>query len=219
MNYEDVEQHYQEHQEEIEARLEEFKEVGELSDYRLFIELVFVILTSQTEAKKAWEAAEELDEKNLLLEGNEQQISKVLARNEVQYEENKASYIIDNRRMLSQPTLHNPTNELKLGEKLDTSDLEKTREWLVDNINGLGWKGASHFLRNIGYGNGFAIISGHIIDQMNELGVIDSTEQPSNRDEYLKLEEKLNDFSEENSIDIKALDLTLWSMKTGEVFK
>lgn len=219
MNYEEVKQHYEEHQEEIEERLEEFEEVGELSDYRLFIELVFVILTSQTEAKKAWSAAEELDDKNLLLEGNEEQIAKVLERNEVRYEENKASYIIDNRKMLSQPTLHNPTNELKLKEKLDTSDLEKTRGWLVENIKGIGWKGASHFLRNIGYGNGFGIISGHIIDQMNELDVLDSADQPSDKQDYIEAEEKLRKFSEEIDIDIKALDLTLWSMKTGEVFK
>ena len=219
MNYEEVKQHYQENKDEIEERLKEFDEVGELSDYRLFIELVFVILTSQTEAEKAWEAAEELDDKNLLLEGNKQQIGKVIERNKVQYEQNKASYIVDNRELLCQPTLQNPTNELKLKEKLDFSDLDKTREWLVDNIKGLGWKGASHFLRNIGHGDGLAIISSHIINQMNELEVVDSADAPSSKEDYLEMEERLEQFSQEIGIDIKALDLTLWSMKTGEVFK
>lgn len=219
MNYEEVKKHYRENQEEIEERLEEFEEVGELSDYRLFIELVFVILTSQTEAEKAWDAAEELDDRNLLLEGNEQQIAKVLERNEVQYEQNKASYIVDNREFLCQPTLHNPTNELKLKEKLDFSDLDKTREWLVDNIKGIGWKGASHFLRNIGHGDDLAIISSHIISHMNEFDVVESSEAPSNREEYLEMEDKVKQFSEEVGIETKALDLVLWSMKTGEVFK
>lgn len=219
MNYEEVKQHYQENKDEIEERLKEFDEVGELSDYRLFIELVFVILTSQTEAEKAWDAAEELDDRNLLLEGNKQQIARVIERNEVQYEQNKASYIVDNRELLCQPTLQNPTNELKLKEKLDFSDLDKTREWLVDNIKGLGWKGASHFLRNIGHGDGIAIISSHIINQMNELEVVDSADAPSSKEDYLEMEERLKQFSQEIGIDIKALDLVLWSMKTGEVFK
>lgn len=219
MNYEEVKEHYQENQDEIEERLEEFDEVGELSDYRLFIELVFVILTSQTEAEKAWDAGEELDDKNLLLEGNKKQIAKVIERNEVQYEQNKASYIVDNREVLCQPTLQNPTNELKLKEKLDFSDLDKTREWLVDNIKGLGWKGASHFLRNIGHGDGLAIISSHIINQMNELEVVDSADAPSSKEDYLEMEERMKQFSQEIGIDIKALDLVLWSMKTGEVFK
>lgn len=219
MNREDVKQQYKEKQPEIEQRLEEFQEVGELNDYRLFMELVFVILTSQTEAEKAWEATEELDDKNLLLEGNEAQIAEVLERNGVQYEENKSSYIVENRKMLSQPTLSNPTNELKLEEKLNLDDLEKSREWLVENIKGLGWKGASHFLRNIGYGDRFAIISSHIISSMNELGVIESADQPSDKEEYMKLEQRINDFSEDIGIDVEALDLVLWSMKNGEIFK
>jgi N-glycosylase/DNA lyase len=219
MNYEEVRHHYREHRGEIEKKLEEFEEVGESSDYRLFIELVFVILTSQTEAEKAWEAAKELDDRNLLLEGNKQQIAKILERNGVQYEENKASYIVENRELLSQPTLHNPTNELKLKEKLDCPNLDKTRGWLVDNVKGLGWKGASHFLRNIGHGDGLAIISSHIINQMNELDVIESAVAPSNKEEYLDMEEKLKEFSDDVGIDIRALDLVLWSMKTGEVFK
>ncbi|MFQ3275012.1 MAG: N-glycosylase/DNA lyase [Candidatus Nanohaloarchaea archaeon] len=219
MKAEKVKENYRDRKEEIEKRLSEFDELRDENDYRLFMELVFVILTSQTEAQKAWKATEELDDKNLLIEGNKEQIAKVLERNGVQYEKSKADYIIENREQLSQPTLSNPTNELKLREKLDEENLEKTRKWLVDNISGISWKGASHFLRNIGYGDSFAIISTHIVSQMYELGVIGESENPANREEYLKMEEELNEFAEEIGIEIKALDLVLWSMKTGEVFK
>lgn len=219
MNREEVVEQYREHRQEIEDRLEEFQELRDANDYRLFMELVFVILTSQTGARKAWNAVEELDEKNLLMEGNENQVAKVLAEKDVQYEESKASYIVENRELLSQPTLHNPTNELKLKEKLDTSNLEKTREWLVENIDGLGWKGASHFLRNIGYGDSFAIISRHILDQMTDIGVLDSSEPPQNKEEYLEMEDRIEEFSEDTGIEMKALDLALWSMRTGKIFK
>lgn len=219
MKPEKVRKQYKNRKEEIEKRLEEFEQLRDANDYRLFMELVFVILTSQTEAQKAWRAAEELDKKNLLIEGNREQISKVLEQKGVQYENNKAEYIVENRQQLSQPTLSNPTNELKFREKLDEENLEKTRKWLVDNIDGISWKGASHFLRNIGRGNSFAIISTHIVSQIHELGVIEKPDIPKNREEYLAIEEKLKGFSEEVKIEIKALDLVLWSMKTGEVFK
>lgn len=219
MKPEEVKQHYTGNQEEIKERLEEFEDLRDATDYRKFLELVFVILTSQTEAEKAWKAAESLDERNLILEGDREQIARILEANEVQYERNKADYIVKNREKLSQPTLSNPTNELKLGEKIDENNHQRSREWLAENIDGIKWKGASHFLRNIGYGNGFAIISGHIVTQMHDLGVIKSAERPGNQDEYVDLEQKLKDFSNQVDIDIKALDLVLWSMKTGKVFK
>ena len=47
MNPEDIRQHYEENKEEIQDRLDEFREIRESNDYRLFMELCFVILTSQ----------------------------------------------------------------------------------------------------------------------------------------------------------------------------
>ncbi|PSG99776.1 MAG: hypothetical protein BRC28_02935 [Nanohaloarchaea archaeon SW_4_43_9] len=219
MNIDKVKAHYRERETEIEKRLEQFRALKDENDYRLFIELVFVILTSQTEAQKAWKATEELDEKNLLMEGNKGQIAEILRRNGVKYEENKASYIIQNRGKLSQPTLSNPTKELKLKEKIDGENLDKSRKWIVENIQGIGWKGASHFLRNIGYGNSFAIVSTHIVDLMHELDVIEKAEIPDNEEDYREMEEKLQNFSEKIGVEIKSLDLVLWSMKTGQVFK
>lgn len=219
MKPEEIKGHYRENLQEIENRLEKFRELREGSDYRLFMELCFVILTSQSSAKKAWKAVEELDSQNLLLEGDRSEIAEVLQEHEIQYEQNKTGYILDNRKFLSQPTLKNPTNELKLREKLDLENLEKTREWLVGNIKGISWKGASHFLRNIGYGDEFAIISNYITRNMLKLGLVEDAEPPTDREEYVEQEEKMRELAEELEIDIQALDLVLWSMETGEVFK
>jgi len=215
----DIQKHYEENREEIQDRLEEFRNLKESNDYRLFMELCFVILTSQSSAKNAWKAVEQLDDQNFLLEGDTSEIAEVLKQNEIQYEENKAGYLVENREFLSQPTLNNPTKELKIKEKLDLNDLEKTREWLVENIIGLSWKGGSHFLRNIGYGDNFAIVSSYISKTLFKLELIEEAELPKNKEKYLEQEEKVRELAEEVGISIQALDLVLWSMETGEIFK
>jgi len=219
MKTRELKQHYRDNQPEIENRIKEFKGLKESGEERIFQELIFVILTSQTDAKKAWEAAQEVEEKGLLLDGSREQIKDILAKNEVQYEENKAKYILENREFLTQPTLTNPEKGLKLKEKIFDKNPEKVREWLVENIKGLSWKGASHFLRNIGYGKDFAIISGHIIRKMHQLELIEEAEQPKNKEQYLKYERKLQEFSEDIQIPLEELDLVLWSYETGEIFK
>lgn len=219
MNTEDIRKHYLENQEEIENRLDEFEELRDSSEKRWFQELVFVILSSQTSAKKAWNAAEELEKTGFLLDGSKEQIAKILAGNEIQYELNKAEYIFENREKLSQPTLKDPEKGLKLKDKVNPDNLEKSRKWLAENIKGMSWKGASHLLRNIGYGNSFGIISSHILTNLMDLGAIENADQPSNQEEYLEMEQKMRDIADKIDIDVKALDLVLWSMQTGEVFK
>jgi len=219
MNLEEIHTHYEENREEIENRLEEFRELRESNDYRLFMELYFVILTSQSSAKNAWKAVQQLDDLNLLIEGDKSEIAEILRKNEIQYEKNKAQYLIDNRKLLSQPTLKNPTNELKIKEKLNLNNLEKTRKWLVENIKGLSWKGASHFLRNIGYGDDFAIVSSYVSKTLFKLELIEEAELPKNKEKYLEQEKIVRELAEEVGISIQALDLALWSMETGEVFK
>lgn len=219
MNKQDIRQHFENNREEIEERLKDFKELRESNDYRLFMELCFVILTSQSSAKNAWKSVEKLDDENLLLEGDKSEIAEVLKQNEIQYEENKAGYLVENRKILSQPTLRNPTNELKIKEKLNTNDLEKTRKWLVENIKGLSWKGSSHFLRNIGYGDDFAIVSSYISKTLFTLELIEDAELPKDKETYMKQEEKVRKLADEVGLSLQSLDLTLWSMETGEVFK
>lgn len=219
MKRSDIEKQYEEQKEEIESRLEEFHELRDAPEERKFLELVFVILTSQTKAEKAWEAAKQLESQDLLTSGNDECIQQVLEEQDVQYAKEKASYIIENYENLSQPTLADPERKLKISNRIDVEDLDSSRDWFAENVKGISWKGASHFLRNIGYGNGFAIISSHIIDTMQELGLVEAAEPPRNREEYLELEERLQEFAEDTGIDIEALDLVLWSMKTGEVFK
>lgn len=219
METREIRKQYREKQEQIQKRIKEFKDLKEKDEERIFQELVFVILSSQTNAEKAWNAARELREKNRLTNGDGKEIEEILAENSVQYERDKAKYIIENRDFLTQPTLKDPEKGLKLKEKIFDKDPEKSRKWLTENIKGLSWKGSSHFLRNAGMGKDFAIISSHIVVKMHQLELIEEPELPGDRKEYLEYESKLREFSGEIDIPLEELDLVLWSMETGEVFK
>lgn len=219
MNKQEIFEHYESNKEEIESKLTSFEDLRDSSEERKFKELVFVILSSQTRAEKAWEACKNLEKQDLLLKGSEKEIEKILLEEDVSYPENKSKYIVSNREKLSQPTLQNPEKGLKISQKIDEENLEDSRAWFAENVKGISWKGSSHFLRNIGYGNSFGIISKHISTQMNDIGLNKSPEPPKSKEEYLKQEKVLQDFAKDIGIDIKALDLVLWSAKTGEIFK
>lgn len=94
------------------------------------------------------------------------------------------------------------------------------RDWLAQErqVKGLGYKEASHFLRNIGV-KGHAILDKHVMRCLVEVGVIDSAKPPSTRRKYLEVEQQLARFARDIGVDFDELDLVLWSMKTGEVLK
>ncbi len=86
------------------------------------------------------------------------------------------------------------------------------------NIKGIGFKEASHFLRNIGF-SGYAILDKHILNTLQELKIIKDSKPPSTRDKYIEIEEKLKGFADDVGIHIDEMDLLLWSEKTGEILK
>jgi len=142
--------------------------------------------------------------KHILLSHDKKKVANFLRRN-CRFHNNKASYIVEARKRI---------DELK---KLSKNGVE-ARDFLVKNIKGLSYKEASHFLRNIGYKN-LAIIDSHILNSLKELKVLRTNKRPKNREEYLKIEEKIKKFSQNIKIPMDELDLLLWSMKTGKVLK
>ncbi|MGI9533773.1 MAG: N-glycosylase/DNA lyase, partial [Thermodesulfobacteriota bacterium] len=109
----------------------------------------------------------------------------------------------------------------KIRELLDSFNCDTDRRdffALNKNIKGIGFKEASHFLRNIGY-KGYAILDKHILNSLVELNVIDENKLPSNRKRYLEIEKKYKIYAEYNDFDVDELDLLLWSEKTGKILK
>lgn len=99
-------------------------------------------------------------------------------------------------------------------------DPAERRDWLAQEkqVKGLGYKEASHFLRNIGV-KGHAILDKHVMRCLVEVGVLDSPRPPATRRQYLEVEQQLVEFARDIGVDFDELDLVLWSMKTGEVLK
>lgn len=203
---------YKERKDEIRRRLREFDEILDESDERVFADLCFCICTPQSKATTCWKAITSLSEKNLLMDGDEEQIAKYLEG--VRFNDAKARYIISARNFFKK----DETLELKK-RLLAFRDVFELREWLVRNVMGLGYKEASHFLRNIGLGRGLAILDRHILKNLKKYGVIDEIPKVLTKKAYLEIEEKLKAFSGRIGVSMGELDLLLWSQETGMVFK
>ncbi|MBU0628517.1 MAG: DNA lyase, partial [Nanoarchaeota archaeon] len=92
------------------------------------------------------------------------------------------------------------------------------REFIVTNVKGIGYKEASHFLRNIGHRN-LAILDRHILKNLQKLKVINKIPKTLNKKNYLLIEDRFYKFSKKIKIPMDELDLLFWSIETGKVFK
>src|SRR5438045_6272353 len=98
---------------------------------------------------------------------------------------------------------------MRLRERLVSfRDPIERRDWLAKDprVKGLGYKEASHFLRNIGF-EGYAILDKHIVRCLYELGVIGSPKQPTTRGRYLQTESEVRRLAKESRISFDALEL------------
>jgi N-glycosylase/DNA lyase len=198
---------------EIRARLTEFRAVWETgSDERLWEELVYCIFTAGASARMGLRSVEAV--RHLLLTGDQAALTQAL-QGVHRYPAARPGYIVVTREYLHEDC------GMRLRERLESfDDAWARRDWLARErrIKGLGYKEASHFLRNVGFG-GYAILDKHILRSLAELGVIKSPQPPTTRSRYLETEERLRQFAHDVAIDFDELDLVLWSMKTGEVLK
>lgn len=199
--------------EEIRKRISEFEDVWRAgTDERLWEEMVFCFFTGGCSARMGMRSVEAV--RPLLLTGDRAELASALVGRH-RYPNARAGYIVASRDFLREHC------GLRLREKLLSFDDDSgRRDWLVKEkrIKGLGYKEASHYLRNIGL-KGYAILDKHILRSLTELGIIDDPTPPSTRAKYLATEEKLKKLAKITGIDFDELDLVLWSMKTGEILK
>lgn len=204
---------YSERRDEIRARIREFEIIWESeTDERLWEEMVFCFFTGGCSAKMGLSSVEAV--RPLLMSGNHAELAAAL-RGKHRYPNARAGYIVASREFLQKHC------EMRLRDKLNSFDDHLARrDWLVKEkgIKGLGYKEASHFLRNIGF-KGYAILDKHVLRSMAELGIIDDPQPPGNRLKYLTIENRLKNLANLTNIDFDELDLVLWSLKTGEILK
>lgn len=200
-------------QNEIKTRLKEFKETWRrCEEDEIFVELVFCLLTPQSRAGICWDVVKSLKEDGLLLDGNQEQIAKKLKG--VRFKNRKAQYIVKARKIFS--------NNGRISIKSYLAKFHNSYEmrgWLVRNIKGMGYKEASHFLRNIGFGENMAILDRHILKNLKLLGIIEEIPASLPGKIYLEIERKVKEFARRIKIPLDSLDLILWCKETGEIFK
>lgn len=190
----------------IRNRLDEFRRVP-ASEY--FYEMVYCLLTPQTSAEHAEKVVTEL----------RRRLFHQLAFD--------PEGILGDRTMYIRFHATKSKHVLRLRNEFDTilaalgtsSDAYALREWLVKNVKGLGYKEATHFLRNVGRNGGLAILDRHILRNLQRYGAIRSAPATLTRKHYLRIERSFGRFSARIGIPVDELDLLFWSMETGAIRK
>jgi len=173
---------------------------GIKNDECLFGELCFCICTPQSRAKNCRETINRLKTDKKLFTADQKELLNYLKG--VRFPEVKAQRIIEARKNLQ---------ELKHVIKTNPNEL---RKWLMDNINGMGPKESSHFMRNIGF-KGLPIIDVHIQNFLKKVGKYDG-EGSLTKKRYAELENKFLELSKELKIPPEELDIAIWLYQSGE---
>lgn len=189
----------------IQKRLEELDKVKYDSNEKIFAELAFCLCTPQSRALSVDRALKTLQKDNLLLAGTAEQIGQVLESYGVRFHNNKAQFIVKAREQFSKD------GQIKIKTMINTDDLWGLRNWLADNVQGLGYKEASHFLRNIGYGQDLAILDRHILKSLLKYQVISEFPLSLSKSKYLEIEQKMKVLAAQLHISMAELDMVFWS--------
>lgn len=193
----------------VEERVAEFIEVNKEGSLVWFIELVYCLLTAYSSAERAQFCVDALDECGAIIEGDISEVAEVLRREGHRFADRRAEYIVGVRGLAGK------IKGIVQGFKTSYA----AREWLVENVKGLGWKEASHFLRNVGLLD-VAILDRHILSVMKENKLIpDDGKKGLTKKRYLRYEDILKRVAEILDMPLGKMDLYLWYSKTGKVLK
>ena len=201
MQISEIKEHYEKFKLLIKQRMFEFEKTGKRGQNEIFRELCFCILTAGTSAELGIKTINHLGD--VIFDGSEEETLNRL-KEVYRFYNVRARFIFLARENFKKINLDDKSVDI--------------RDKVVENIKGIGYKEASHFLRNIVF-KGYGILDKHIINCLFELGVIKEAIPPKNKRDYLEIEEKMKKFSEKIRIDFDELDLVLWSFKTGKVLK
>jgi len=200
----------------ITKRLKEFSQMGmNGTEHQLFSELAFCLLTPQSKALFCWSAVECLIDSDLLLKGKDFEIAREI-KSKARFHNQKAKNVVMARELFTDPE----TGKINVRKQFASfENVYELRDWLVENIRGMGYKEASHFIRNIGKGKNLAILDRHILRNLVELRVIPEIPTSPSPRRYTQIEAEMLRFCGYINMRMDHLDLVLWYKQTGEVFK
>ncbi|MBT3408741.1 N-glycosylase/DNA lyase [Candidatus Woesearchaeota archaeon] len=189
----------------IDKRMKEFSDLNKMSNEDWFSELCFCLTTANSSQKTGAKIQNELGFSgyyNLSLKELTIKLKELGHR----FYNVRSQFIFEARKNKNIKEILSQFND----------DFEK-RDWLVNNVKGLGMKESSHFLRNTGHNN-LAILDRHIIRALQENKLIPEFKTIT-KNIYLQSEKVLNKICDKTNLSQGELDLYLWYTKTGEVLK
>ena len=166
-------QRFQESKEKIDKHLEKYDEIDTENREQLFEELAFCLLTPQSKARSADQAIQSLKENNLLFNGTPEQLEPHLKR--IRFHITKAQRIVEAREKFQ-------------NFEFNFSNIEELRHKIVQTFKGLGYKEASHYLRNIGHGRDLAILDRHILKNLVNMNLIEEIPKTLTPKKYFEIE-------------------------------
>lgn len=189
----------------IRARLADFAAVPP-QDW--FYELLYCLLTPQSSAVNAGRVVDAL--RTRMFFESAFNPAPVLAdrKHYIRFHNTKAARLLALREQFSE-----------ISRRLsDGTPSRQLRQWLAENVDGLGLKEASHFLRNIGHRD-LAILDRHILKHLAAAGVVRRVPGALTPRLYFSIERKFAAFADEVGIPMDELDLLFWSAETGQILK
>ena len=216
----------------IRDRMAEFRSKGKQGENEIFKELCFCILTANYSAEGGMRVQEAVGNRFITLP--EAALAKQLKSLGYRFPNIRAKYVVSARNYKSDLCVLLASNPAPNLDQNSNPGQKTLREWIVKHIHGLGYKEASHFLRNIGYGS-LAIIDFHILELLERNNLIKkqsahshSTSSSSqsvsksrsvSKRRYLEIEQLLSKIAIKTKMSLGELDLYLWYVETGKVLK
>ncbi len=191
-------------QDHIHKKIYEFSTYKNATNHQLFQELCFCILVANYKPERVLAIQQSIGD--CFCTATTEELQQQFKQHHYRFPNIRACYITRSQKHL---------NTLK--ETITKHKGEQRRQWLIENIKGIGMKEASHFLRNIGYDN-YAIIDTHILDLLSRHKLITKPKTLTPK-RYLKIEKTLKILAEKTQLTLAELDLYLFYIETGKILK
>jgi N-glycosylase/DNA lyase len=190
----------------VEKRIKEFENLGKYgTELDLFSELSFCVLTANWSAQGGIKAQNYIGKLNFV-RLSEEELAEKLKEVGHRYPLMRARFIVENRKLIG-----------SLRDLFELPEKEE-RRILVKEAKGIGWKEASHFLRNIGKLD-VAILDKHILRFLFNEGIIKEIPKGWTEKKYENIEMEFKELSFLLNKVSGELDLYIWYLLKGRVDK
>ncbi|MFP3064497.1 MAG: N-glycosylase/DNA lyase [Sulfolobus sp.] len=187
-------------------RAEEFLLNNKAGEDIWFRELVLCILTANSSFISAYKALNCVFEYNFF-SLDQYKLSKILKECGYRFYNLKSKYLMEAKSLYG--------SLKKIIKPLADRDQWEAREFLVNKVNGIGYKEASHFLRNVGYFD-LAIIDRHVLRFITD--IVGDIKLRKRRD-YFLVEGLLRSIADGLNVQVGLLDLFIFFKQTKTLVK